>query len=84
MFVNLLAPGHDIHPCVNMCMPGYLGMVVLVLSHTNVCIQRSSDLNGGMPGESRYAGRKELSLHFFLFSDLILFARLAGELVMGG
>ena len=50
---------------------------------TSVFIQRSSDLDGGMADENRYAGRKELRLHFFLFSDLILFARSTRELGLG-
>ena len=57
------------------------GHIVMVLSHLDVCIQRSSDSNGGTAGESLYVSRKETSLHFFLFSDLVLFARLTGELV---
>ena len=80
-------PAHGIKPVFTgwkyVCVSEHLGMSSLFLSHPDVCLQRSSDSNGAMADESRYASRKELRLHFFMFSDLVLFARLTGELVGG-
>ena len=61
--------------------PSNMHDCLFMFSTPQTFVQRSSDFDAGMAGE--YAGRKELRLHFFLFSDLILFARVTRELAVG-